>query len=328
MKALKAFLKTRIPIIKNYSKLVTEKRRLERELARWKKGIFPPGHYYSPLLMQKDIPEKILVDYNSGVPGVDLNEEYQVLLLDKLKSFYQEDLFPILKREPFRYYFDNDYFGYSDGIFLCSLIREFKPKKIIEIGSGFSSALMLDTNEIFFQKKMQLTFIEPYPEERLMNLIGATENCTIVKDFVQNVPPDIWDDLEENDILFIDSSHVSKYSSDVNHLFFNIIPNLKAGVIIHIHDIFFPFEYPVEWLKQERSWSETYLLRSFLQFNSHFEIILFTSFLEGKYRMWFEENMPLCLKTHKTITIDGKQEKILTTGQGIYIRRKEEKSGA
>jgi len=294
----------------------------EAETSIWRKGAFVPGHYYSPLLNEKDIPETIPVNYYDEIPGVDLNEGFQRNLLEKLKFFYSENLFPFSKNAASRYYFDNDYFGYSDAIFLNVIIRKYKPKQIVEIGSGFSSAVMLETNEKYRNGEMRLQFIEPYPEERLLQLIGKDENCLVVKDFVQNVADEIWDSLEEDDILFIDSSHVSKYCSDVNFLFFHVLPRLKPGVIIHIHDIFFPFGYPVEWLKQGRSWTEAYLLRAFLQYNKNFEIILFTSFLEGKYRTWFESNMPLCLKTHKTISVNGKVSIIKTTGQSIYIRRK------
>jgi hypothetical protein len=86
--------------------------------------------------------------------------------------------------------------------------------------------------------------------------------------------------------------------------------------------VFFPFEYPLEWLQQGRSWSEAYLLRAFLQFNKDFEIILFTSFLEGKHKDWFNTHMPLCLKVHKKIVVNGKESFIPTTGQSIYIRKK------
>ncbi|MES2648330.1 MAG: class I SAM-dependent methyltransferase [Bacteroidota bacterium] len=311
-------------MIKNFIKSILKYKSLpaaQYELRVWKKGFVPPGHYYSAIPDEACI-NKGTIDYKTIIPGVDLNEPFQLQLLEKLKLFYTPGLFPETKQENCRYYFDNDYFGYSDGICLHSLMMEYKPKRIVEIGSGFSSALMLETNDKYFNGQIELTFIEPYPEERLLQLIRESETNLVVKDFVQNTSDDIWDSLEENDILFIDSSHVSKYGSDVNHLFFYVLPRLKPGVIIHIHDVFFPFEYPFEWLKQGRSWTEAYLLRSFLQYNDHFEIILFPSLLEGKYRPWYELNMPLCLKTHKTIEVNGVMNTIETTGQSIYIRKR------
>ena len=108
-----------------------------------------------------------------------------------------------------------------------SIINHFKPKKIIEVGSGHSSAVMLDTNEFFFNNSINLTFIEPYPENRLLNILKTSDfkNNIIIKNFVQNVNFDIYKQLEENDILFIDSSHVSKVGSDLNHILFSIQQN-------------------------------------------------------------------------------------------------------
>jgi predicted O-methyltransferase YrrM len=293
---------------------------LSKELAVWKVTPWQPGHYYSPVHNPKEV-STISVDYSQTLPGIDLNETGQIELLNKIATFYNEDIFPHKKVDGKRYYFDNDFFDYSDAIFLHSLMRYYKPRKIIEIGSGFSSALMLDTNALFFENRINLHFIEPYPEERLLTLIDINDHCSVHKEFVQNIKNEFWDNLEEDDILFIDSSHVSKYKSDVNYLFFEVLPRLKKGVIVHVHDIFFPFEYPHQWLQQGRAWNEAYLLRAFLQFNSAFEILLFPSFLEGKHNKWFSENMPLCLNGQKTINVSGKISLMNTNGQSIYIRK-------
>jgi glycosyltransferase involved in cell wall biosynthesis/predicted O-methyltransferase YrrM len=282
----------------------------------------PPGHYYTPIPDEKEIPDSLSIDYNSEIPGIDLNEKKQVLLLEKLKEFYSTSLFPSEKTEGNRYYFNNDHIGYSDGIFLSAILQYFKPKKIIEVGSGFSSALMLDINEKILNGSIDLTFIEPFPDERLNNLIKTNDKCKVIRDLVQNIKSGIWSELAENDILFIDSSHVLKFRSDLEYMFFIVLPLLNKGVIVHFHDVFFPFEYPVEWLKQGRAWNEAYSLRAFLQFNNEFEILLFNSFLEGKFPDWFRENMPLCLKANKKLQLNGKEVMLNTTGQSIFIRRK------
>ena len=106
---------------------------------------------------------------------------------------------------------------------------------------------------------------------------------------------DKFEALEEV-ILFVDSTHVAKVGSDVNHLFSEVLPILKPGVLVHIHDIFYPFEYPKSWIYEGRNWSEVYLLRAFLQFNECFKIVLFNTFLEHFHRDFFLRNMPLCLK--------------------------------
>ncbi|MBF0510802.1 MAG: class I SAM-dependent methyltransferase, partial [Candidatus Omnitrophica bacterium] len=111
-----------------------------------------------------------------------------------------------------------------------------------------------------------------------------------------DVDVSFFDELGENDILFVDSSHVSKTGSDVNHILFNILPKLNKGVLIHFHDIFYPFEYPKPWVLEGRCWNEDYLLRAFLSYNNSFEIVVFNTFLEHFHEDWFKENMPLCLK--------------------------------
>jgi hypothetical protein len=308
--------------IKNRLPVYQLNRELQHELRIWKKGLYAPGHYHSPITVSESNPEVTGINYDQEIPGVDLNDDGQRLLLEKLVLYYKADTFPSLKQRDFRYFSQNDYFSYSDGIFLQVLIRHFKPKRIIEVGSGFSSALMLDVNEKFMEGSIDLTFIDPYPEQRLNTLLGLNERCTILKAFVQQVSPDIFRKLSAGDILFIDSSHVSKFESDLNYILFSVLPVLKPGVIIHFHDVFFPFEYPVEWRFQGRSWNECYLLRAFLQYNHSFEILLFTSFLEGKHRTWFEKNMPQCLIRHENVELDGKLQLMNTTGQSIYLQKR------
>jgi hypothetical protein len=101
-----------------------------------------------------------------------------------------------------------------------------------------------------------------------------------------------WRLLKANDILFIDSTHVSKTNSDVNYLFFEILPRLQTGVLVHIHDIFFPFDYPREWILEGRSWNEAYLLRAFLQYNPRFEIVLFNDYLQTLHWDSFARLLP------------------------------------
>ena len=119
------------------------------------------------------------------------------------------------------------------------MLRQFKPKRVIEVGSGFSSAAMLDVNEKYCNGEIDFTFIEPSPD-RLLSLLRNqdTERCRIVRALVEEVPVRLFGDLRENDILFVDSSHVAKTDSDVLHLLFNIVPSLNRGVILHFHDIY------------------------------------------------------------------------------------------
>ncbi|MCG8385636.1 MAG: class I SAM-dependent methyltransferase [Cytophagales bacterium] len=259
----------------------------------------PPGHYYSPTISKEELlkrEEQIWKEHPRKVLGVDLNEDKQLGLIKEFVEFYDQLPFDVQKKDGLRYYFDNNMYSYSDGIFLYCMIRKSTPKRIIEVGSGFSSAVMLDTNNLFFQNKIQCTFIEPYPD-LLNSLLFEDEKIDLIEKPVQEVNTSLFDELETGDILFIDSTHVSKTGSDVNFLMFEVLPKLNKGVKVHFHDIFYPFEYPKNWvIEGKRSWNEDYILRAFLSFNTKFQIIAFNTFLEEFYEKWFDDNMPLCLK--------------------------------
>src|SRR5262249_30659220 len=149
---------------------------------------------------------------------------------------------------------------------------------VIEIGSGFSSALMLDVNERFLDKRTNLTFIEPNPD-RLHLLLNEDDKrrVRIVRRPGQETS-DLLCKVRPGGFLFVDSSHVSKIGSDVNFICFEVLPNLPIGTFIHFHDIFWPFEYPNEWIAEGASWNEAYLLRAFLTMNTCFEIIFWAPF--------------------------------------------------
>jgi len=155
---------------------------------------------------------------------------------------------------------------------------------------------MLDTNEHFFKNSIKLTFIEPYID-RLKSLLKENdyETTTIIEKDVQGVNVEVFEKLNAGDILFIDSTHVVKTGSDVNYIFFEILPKLKSGVLIHFHDIFYPFEYPKDWVFKGRNWNEDYFLRAFLMYNNEFEIKLFSDYLHKHHKHIFD-NMSLCFK--------------------------------
>ena len=261
---------------------------------------FPPGHYYSPITNIdeiKSMEDKVFHFFRKEVPGIDFNEEEQVQLLKAFTAYYKEMPFPENKQEGYRYFFINDVFSYTDAIILYSFLRHFKPQRVIEVGSGYSSSLMLDTNNTFFNNSMNLTFIEPYPEDRLDVLIREEDRASakIIVDKVQNVKLDVFTQLQEGDILFIDGSHVSKAGSDLNFLVFEVLPILAKGVIIHFHDIFHPLEYSREWIYEGRNWNEIYLLKAFLTYNPRFKILFFNDFMHKYHSEGFAE-MSDCYK--------------------------------
>lgn len=267
---------------------------------------FSPGHYYSPVPSEDDIEEIGFYADKKNVkelPGINLREVYQISLIEEFRKIYGELPWPPEGEdadEKFRYRFDNIYFSYGDAVTLYLMMRHFEPKRIIEVGSGFSSGAMLDVDERFLDGETEFTFIEPYPE-RLRELLfdEDLDRVSILNQPVQKVDLSEFERLKDGDILFIDSSHVSKTGSDVNFLIHCVLPALKPGVIIHFHDIFWPFEYPQKWLKSGRAWNEAYLVRAFLQYNAQFEILFFNSFMEHQHRKMLREKLPLMLRQPK-----------------------------
>jgi len=263
---------------------------------------WPAGHFYSPIPSIWDIrenEEKIFSEYTENIQGINLNVGGQLALLQKLGKYYNESPFRKSKTSGIRYYGDNTRFILSDAVTLYSMIRHYKPRKIIEIGSGFSSCVSLDTNEQFFDNSIECIFIEPYPD-LLYSLLKQDDRkrlCILPQNLQTIHDLTMFEKLEADDILFLDSSHVAKTNSDVNHFFFNILPILNSGVIIHIHDIFYPFEYLKEWLYEGRSWNEAYLLRSFLQYNDAFEIIFFNSYLHTFHADKLTKYLPICTQS-------------------------------
>ena len=270
------------------------------EVRSGKEPWVPPGHFYSPIPDCEEVrqrEDRIFDRDMSEIAGIELNTSGQLQLLAAFKDYYLELPFTTEQTAGNRYFFDNDHYTYSDAIFLYCVIRHFKPENIIEVGSGFSSGCILDTNEQFFNNSIRCQFIEPYPERLYTQLrSGDPETIEITEQKLQDVELGFFDRLGENDLLVIDSTHVAKTGSDVNRIFFEILPRLKKGVLIHFHDIFYPFEYPKDWVYEGRSWNEAYLLRSFLQYNNSFRILLFNTYLEQFYEEKFQEDFPLCLE--------------------------------
>lgn len=300
--------------------LVQENQRLRTEVKKWQTWM-PPGHYYSPIPSLSEIESNRERIFNKRKPfpsDIQLNEDSQLELLRNLSAFHATQPFTSKKTEKTRYYFENNFYSYADGIVLYSMLRHFQPKRVIEVGSGFSSALTLDVNEFFFDHKLELTFIEPCPQ-RLESLMSQQDRkqATVIVKKLQDVSLSLFTELVDGDILLIDSSHVSKTGSDVNILMFEILPCLKSGVFVHIHDIFFPFEYPKNWILGGMAWNEIYLVRAFLQNNQAFEICFFTSFLMNCHKEKVKHFLPLAVENEKEFPTMND-----TPGASLWIRKK------
>ena len=293
-------LKAKIASLEEERKeLRRENKRLEKRLKAKKESPFaPPGNPYSPIPGAGDIDRAIEALANSTpLEGVDFNDEGQMDLLGRLASHVNQLPFPVEPDGEFRYGYSNPAYSYGDAVPLFCMLMETKPRRIIEMGCGFSSCLLLDTNDRFFNNGMELTFIDPYPQ-RFVSLLkpGEVSRLNIVEKKLQDVELDVFRTLEKGDVLFIDSSHVAKTGSDVRHLFARILPILATGVIIHFHDMFGGFEYPEDWLREGRAWNEQYFMLSFLQYNGAFRIKLFTDYMRKRVPKWFAANMEPCLR--------------------------------
>jgi predicted O-methyltransferase YrrM len=262
---------------------------------------FPPGHFYSPVVDVHEPQAAQAARDRLKAPALDGVAFDSTRILETLRILAEHHKKFPFPREPdakYRFYLDNPYFGAHDASALFSMILLHRPKRIIEVGCGYSSCLLLDTNEIFFNGSIELILIDPYLED-LQKHFGpkGAPGAHLHYQKLQDVPLKIFAELEPNDILFIDSSHVAKTGSDVNHYLFRIFPLLKPGVIIHVHDILWPFEYAESWvLEDKRSWNEAYILHAFLQFNPSFEIVYWCDFVINNLRDELRALMPICME--------------------------------
>lgn len=246
-----------------------------------------PIHYYSPI---PDL-DKIRGDPRWGIepkemPGIDLNEDQQLKLLNvEFPKYVNEYDFPLEKgdvKNPNLFYFNNHMFANTDAEVYYCMIRHFKPNRIIEVGAGRSTQICcaaVEKNSEEDKIKAQVCIIEPYPNEKILSPLEKKIEC-LIKSKVQDIGFDFFTKLKENDIFFIDSSHVVKSAGDVNYLFLEVLPRLNPGVVIHTHDIWFPYEVSKGFIvEQSKFFTEQYLLQAFLINNKDFKVLWGTYFM-------------------------------------------------
>ena len=248
----------------------------------------PPGHFYSPIV---NVAELVALRAEqaekSDLLDIDANPGRQLALFRQLSGYFGRIPFPVAQTGTFRYYFENDFYSYGDALMLSAFIQHFRPRRIIEVGCGFSSAVILDTLDRMTDPPANTNYVlvEPYTE-RLKLLLRSTDyrRITVIEKPVQQVDLELFVGLQENDILFLDTTHILKTGSDVHHELFQILPRLKPGVLIHFHDVFHGFEYPEAWtVQQNRSWNELYALRALLMNNSRYQIEIMNATVAASY---------------------------------------------
>lgn len=284
------------------------KRGAKAKLSNWLMehlGVLPIiNHYFEPFISKKHLSSRL--DSLRNLPMIHLNMDKQK---DLLHSFtFQDELkeIPLKASSILEYGYLNDSFDTLDGSLYYSIIRKFKPKQIVEIGCGNSTKIALKaiTQNKLEGSNCEFTCIEPYENPYLAKL-----DINLIRKKVEDIDLDFFKKLEENSILFIDSTHVIRPQGDVLFEFLELLPALPKGVIIHIHDIFTPRNYPKKWiLEDKRLWDEQYLLEAFLMYNNAFEVIATANHLSYEQPELLKEKFPM---------YDGKEGQ----GASLYLRK-------
>jgi predicted O-methyltransferase YrrM len=254
-------------------------------------GVFPiRNHYYEPQFDFRETNHSFSKE--RSLPGINWNIQEQLEFLKELTFSVELENIPTKKTDDLHFYLNNGAFESGDAEYWYQLIRSKKPKKIFEIGSGNSTLMAINAirknEEENPDYKCKHVCIEPY--ERLwLEKIGVS----VVRKRVEDVEVSFFSELEEGDILFIDSSHIIRPEGDVLFEYLQLLPALKKGVIVHAHDIFSPRNYLNEWLNSDvKFWNEQYLLEAFLSHNDSWKIIGSLNYLHHNHYERFKQICP------------------------------------
>lgn len=254
------------------------------------------NHYYDPVFLKSQIESNY--DLPRELIGIEWNISGQLNFLSKFKFETELDDLPLKFENTKMFYLQNPAFSSGDADYWYQIIRTIKPKTIIEIGSGHSSLLAQKAISMNIQNNSHSTHhicIEPYEKKWLNEL-----NIELYRKRVEEMPLTLFEKLKSNDILFIDSSHIIRPQGDLLFEIQYILPRLKSGVIVHFHDIFSPYHYPLDWIvDDQRLWNEQYLLEAFLTNNNEWEIIGALNYLKHFHFKEFKDKCPLVTKDRK-----------------------------
>ena len=262
---------------------------------------FPTGHYYSPV-----VDPSTVTDYVANNMAAKPSDIAAIPLpLDAMKEFWIRHQ-ALIAATPFgeqpnprlRYYASGGPYPLGDALMLRTMLHAHRPHRIIEIGSGYSTACMLDTADEAGLSDLRITCIEPDPR-RLRSILrpGDEARVTILDRVVQGIDLEPFRALRANDILFIDSTHVLKTGSDVHYELFHILPVLQPGVLVHFHDCRFPFEYPPSFIFEKNySWNEAYALRAFLMWNNRFQVYFWNTLFTASFPALVRQTFPSMMR--------------------------------
>jgi hypothetical protein len=253
-----------------------------------------PCHFYWPIPDIRELERRSWPERAFSVP-FDLRLEEQLDHLRLMAELYgSEWSFPDRPVGAAEYHYNNGFFETVDAEIAYSFVRHFQPSRIIEVGTGFSTRVLAAALQANFERlgvQGELISIDPHldrvPER------GFSSMVKVIPERVQDLDLELFSTLDRNDILFLDSSHVVSVGSDVVREYLEILPRLQPGVLVHIHDIFLPSDYPRESVLNDLwFWSEQYLLQAFLTFNSSFRVLWGSSAMRTFHRRELEETFP------------------------------------
>jgi hypothetical protein len=240
-------------------------------------------------------------------PGIEWREDEQLALCEVFEG-QASHRFPETSADPGEFFVTNGQFPPLDAWVLEGVLRHHRPQRMIEVGCGYSTLVSARVNREVFSEGMHLLCIDPYPKPFLASgEVGGFSEFRAEK--VEDAPLELFGQLKENDVLFIDTSHTVKTGGDVTWLFHEVLPRLAPGVLVHIHDIFLPREYPEQWVMEGWGWNEMYLVWSFLLFNSAFEILWGNAYMLARHRDAVDRAFP----DHAGSSVEG--------GASLWIRR-------
>lgn len=240
-------------------------------------------HFYSPIPNLRELPPSVW-DRESAMPGIAFDAKGQLdYVVSELAPFLKEFRPPAMPAgAAVQSFWDNDLYGSVDSELLYAMIRHHRPRRVIELGSGYSTLVSASACEENRREghDVELVSNDPFPQEMLPGVVGLSR---LVRRGATEIPVEEFSDLAAGDILFIDTTHAVKLGGDVNYLLLEVLPVLNPGVLVHIHDIFLPWEYPRSWALERRHWTEQYLLQAFLCFNHAYEVLVSANALARRF---------------------------------------------
>jgi Methyltransferase domain len=237
-----------------------------RRLARSVGQDLVARNYYSPIPAWEDLSDEVFTR-RSELNGISYDEDAQVKLLQRLEPHLAEF------EPPGGYVWDNGMYGRIEADVLYALVRNARPRRIIELGSGYSTLIIADAlrRNTLDGFPCRYTVFDPFARDFIR---ARATGLDLRNDSAADVPLDVFRELGEDDILFVDTTHTVKLGSEVNYIVLDVLPCLAPGVLVHVHDIFLPYEYPRGFFEHRSFWAEQYLLQAFLTNNESWEIAL------------------------------------------------------